>query len=248
MAVLELGVDVSICVDAQNILQPFQDSIAQSLNGELCSSSVNLSHIRWLTPFSLKPRHHLGQIHKPFIIFLSNLWLDLPRPVHGEPRDTEHCQTMAQRHKVSCISWDVVAGAHAGEPIAFIMANSSFSLKMTLWSPLSKLIQNQSMWYSFTYIFCFNKSSINGCWHKFYKIMHTYLCPVLAGLLIIQWVQSCSKCCPTTPSGCTWWHQQKTHLAFHLLYPVKRGNHHHAWTGGHCTSRSKPLFTATGMH
>jgi len=34
--------------------------------------------------------------------------------------------------------------------------------------------------------FCFDKSPINGCWQKFRQTGHHYLCPVLAGLSIVQ--------------------------------------------------------------
>jgi len=42
--------------------------------------------------------------------------------------------------------------------------------------------------------FCFNKSPINGHWQKFQQMGHHCLCPILAGLSIMQ--QSIQLCVP----------------------------------------------------
>jgi len=101
-------------------------------------------------------------------------------------RGNEYCQTMARRHEVTRVPLDAVAGEHAGEPIAFIMTDFRFlTVDDTILSPESSIRQpNQVV--ELQIRFRFDKSPINGRWRKFRRTSHGYLCPVLAGLSIVQ--------------------------------------------------------------
>jgi len=81
---------------------------------------------------------------------------------------------------------DSVAGLHAGEPITFIISDFCFLMATKLIvSPLEGLL-DPSLVKELQICFCFDKSPINGCWHKFRRTGHHYLCLVLARLSIIQ--------------------------------------------------------------
>jgi len=81
---------------------------------------------------------------------------------------------------------DSAAGTHMGEPIVFIISNFHFLTNTELiMSPLDGLL-NPAAVKELQICFQFDKSPINGCWHKFQCTSHHYLCPVLAGLSIMQ--------------------------------------------------------------
>jgi len=98
----------------------------------------------------------------------------------------EYCQTSAQHHAVSQVPNNGVASSHASEPLAFIMTDFWFlTSDETLVSPLDRLA-HPSRVVKLQICFRFDKSPINGQWQKFRCTSHGYLCPVLAGLSIVQ--------------------------------------------------------------
>jgi len=99
----------------------------------------------------------------------------------------EYCQTMAQHHEVSWVPNDGVVGSYAGKLIAFIMTDFWFlTSDETLVLPLNGLAHPLQV-VELQICFQYNKSPINGRWQKFWCTGHGYLCPVLAGLSIVQW-------------------------------------------------------------
>jgi len=99
---------------------------------------------------------------------------------------SKYCQTCAWHHSFSKVSMDSMAGMHAGVPIAFMLSDFRFLTNTEIIvSPLDGLL-NPAMVKELQICFRFDKSPINGHWQKFRHMGHHYLCPVLAGLLIVQ--------------------------------------------------------------
>jgi len=124
------------------------------------------------------PTHHLSRFVAVFD------WIRLS--LFTGSRGSEYCQTGARRHSFSKVSTDSVAGVHAGEPIAFIISDFRFLTDSEIIvSPLEGLLNPTSV-KELQICFRFDKSPINGRWRKFRRTGHHYLCPVLAGLSIVQ--------------------------------------------------------------
>jgi len=98
----------------------------------------------------------------------------------------EYCQTSTKQHKVDWIPLDTVARAHAGKPHAFIRSDvwplSATNTVISTWDALAK----PSRVVALQILFPFNKSPINSHWQKFQHTGHSFPCPVLAGLSILQ--------------------------------------------------------------
>jgi len=183
----ELHVDVPVvCPTSQKIVQPFRDTIAQAFKWGMPQPKRKPYTHQMITTFygqaraliQSDPQNNLSRFLAVFDWIRLGLFTGSCR--------AKYCQTMARRHEVSRVPTDGVAGSHAGEPIAFIMTDFRFLTKdETLLSPLDSLAQPSRV-VELQICFRFDKSPINGRWRKFRRTGHGYLCPVLAGLSIVQ--------------------------------------------------------------
>jgi len=183
----ELGLTIPIvCPTSQKILPPFWDPIAQAFKwGSPQDKREPYTH-QMLRTFHHQardmvrqdPAHHLSCFVAVFD------WIRLS--LFTGSRGSEYCQTGARRHSFSRVATDTAAGAHAGEPIAFILSDFRFLTdNEIIISPLDGLLKPNAV-KELQICFRFDKSPINGRWRKFRRTGHHYLCPVLAGLSIVQ--------------------------------------------------------------
>jgi len=183
----ELGVTVHIvCPNTQKILPPFRDPIAQAFKwGSPQAKREPYTHQMLRTFYTQardrvrqNPSQHLSRFVAVFDWIRLSLFMG--------SRGSEYCQTSTRRHSFSKVATDAAAGAHAGEPIAFILSDFRFLTDTELIvTPLDGLL-NPALVKELQICFRFDKSPINGHWRKFRRTGHHYLCPVLAGLSIVQ--------------------------------------------------------------
>jgi len=214
----ELHLDVPVvCPITQKIIQPFRDTIAQALKWGMPQPKREPYTHQMLTTFYSQaralvrsdPQHNLSCFLAVFD------WIRLG--LFTGSRGAEYCQTTARRHEVSRVPVDGVAGSHASEPIAFIMADFWFlTSNDTLVTPLEGLTHPERV-VELQICFRFDKSPINGRWRKFRRTGHGYLCPVLAGLSIIQGAVAL-QVPPTDPLGVyAWTRDDKSFRTFTYL-------------------------------
>jgi len=111
----------------------------------------------------------------------------------------------ACHHSFSCVATNITMGAHASKPIAFILSDFHFLTDNDIIIlPLDSLLKPSAI-KELQICFCFDKSPINGCWQKFHWMGHHYLCPVLAGLLIVQAMLHSALHSTTEPLGAYQW-------------------------------------------
>jgi len=111
--------------------------------------------------------------------------LDLTGPLHWQ-LGAEYCQTTACHHEILWVPQDGVTSSHVGKPIAFIISDFCFlTSDETIVSPIDDL-HHPACIIKLQICFHFDKSPINGHCQKFRCTGHGHLCPVLAGLSIVQ--------------------------------------------------------------
>jgi len=183
--ILHLDVPV-VCPVTQKILQLYRDVIAQALKwGMPLPKREPYTHEMLETFYRQARALVVSDPSQHLSCFLAVFgWIRLG--LFTGSRGSEYCQTTARRHMVSRVPNDPAAGKHAGEPIAFILADFRFlTASDTIVGPREGLTQASSV-IELHIRFRFDKSPVNGCWCKFLRTGHRYLCPVLAGLSIVQ--------------------------------------------------------------
>jgi len=182
---LDINVPV-ICQSTQKILPAYRDPIAQAFKWgtpqpkrePYTHQMIKTFATQVRTLLKADPHNHTSQFLAVFD------WIRLS--LFTGSRGMEYCQTTARRHEFSRVPRDISAGAHAGEPIAFLLDDFFFlTVQDTLVSPLIG-IQQPDQVIELQIRFRFDKSPINGRWRKFHRTGHPYLCPVKAGLSIVQ--------------------------------------------------------------
>jgi len=183
----------------QKILPPFRNVIAQAFKlGTPQPKREPYTHQMLKTFY--QQVHNLVQ--KNPLICSPCLWQYLTGCIWACLQAVVVMNTVKQSHVVT--KSPAATSEHAGKPITFIMTDFHFLMAdNTILSPES------SLWHPHSVVelqihFCFDKSPINSCWHKFHHTGHRYLCPVLAGLSIVQReVQLQVR--PTDPLGVYGW-------------------------------------------
>jgi len=201
----ELNVTVHVVSPTtQKILPPFRDVIAQAFKWGTPQPKREPYTHQMLKTF-YRQVHDLVQKNPAYLLSLFAAVFDWVRlGLFTGSRGNEYCQTVARRHEVTRVPLDAAAGEHAGEPIAFIMTDFRFlTADDTILSPESSLRHPHSV-VELQIRFRFDKSPINSRWRKFRRTGHGYLCPVLAGLSIVQRAVQL-QVRPTDPLGVYGW-------------------------------------------
>jgi len=183
----ELGLTIPIvCPTSQKILPPFHDPIVQAFKWGSPQDKWEPYTHQMLCMFHHQAQdmvcHDLTHHLSCFVAVFDWICLSL----FTGSRGSKYCQMGAHRHSFSHVATNTAAGVHAGEPIAFILSDFHFLTDNDMIIlPLDGLLKPNAV-KELQICFHFDKSPINRRWQKFHWTGHHYLCPVLAGLSIVQ--------------------------------------------------------------
>jgi len=182
---LHLDVPV-VCPVTQKILQPYHDVIAQAMKwGMLLPKREPYTHEMLETFYHQACVLIASDCSQHLSCFLATFdWICLG--LFMGSWGSKYCQTTAHRHMVSHVPHNLATSEHAGEPIVFILADFRFLMTTNIIIGAREGLTQASTITKLHICFRFDKSPINSHWHKFCHTGHHYLCPVLAGLSIVQ--------------------------------------------------------------